>query len=184
MPLQNPPPPVVDWVNRLRPRVQTCQDELRTGLLGGGSFQTLLDQYNAKIRTIRQDFINGRGPEYAAAREVQQQANFAAEIGPVGPFDARRSDNQGRRYDAPDRMNYADIHLNEVSRFGDAGSSVSVAGDDKSVSVGLNARSLRGVGQGRSRIEVSPVVFWEFDDPSRQASDEWTRDVAPALGVT
>jgi hypothetical protein len=163
--------------------MQEAQTELQAGFASGMNVQAAIDRYNGRIAAIRQTFIQSRIPEYQAARDIQQMGNFASEQTPVGPTSARHSHNETRTYRAPERMNYAEIHLNEVSRYGDASSSVSVSNDEKTVSVNLNARSLRGTGVGKSRIEVSPVVIWEYDDAGNIAAGEWQSTVGPALGA-
>jgi hypothetical protein len=169
---RNPPKPLSEHATNFKPDVNEIKAEAKRRS-DAGDFAGALLYYNQQMENVRQEFARLRIAEYEAVREVVQHPRLAAEVGPVLPTQGRDSDNKYATYEAPAEMVYESLDWQEVSSYGDTSKDLSVTDGGKKVGIHLNARSLVGVGAGRSRIEVQPKTTWKHGDPAGKAASDW-----------
>lgn len=173
--IKNPPTPLNERANELKPKVKALKDALKQAI-SDNKLDEGLAKYNRGMAKLKEEFVTARTQEYEDVREVIQHGQLAAEIEAVAPTKARKSDNKYDTYEAPAEMTFDSLDWREVSSYGNTkreGPTVTDGG--KKVGIHLNARSLVGIGKGRSRIEIQPKTTWRYSDPTGKANADWDK---------
>src|SRR5262249_50468487 len=135
--------------------------------------------YEKRLAEMNEDLFKRIWAELDAHKKRELQPTLRAEAAPVNPWEARDTITKTATYTIPEGWVFEAIDFGVRSKAGDSKlSGVGIAENGRSVTVWIAATSLY-VGQGKSWVEISPVLKLKRANPEAQAR----ADVAEVLRV-